>query len=70
LSGRLRINMICGSDHSMIKNGALPYSCQPQKWLTSGGRERTHLQNNFKTKPGQLKLTKIDQSTRPKIADS
>jgi hypothetical protein len=33
-------------------------------------RERTHLQNNFKTKPGQLKLTKIDQSTRPKIADS
>jgi hypothetical protein len=49
--------------HSTIRNDTLPYRCQPQKWLTPGGRERTHLQNNIKVKPQQLKLNKTDPST-------
>jgi hypothetical protein len=34
----------------------------PQKWLTSKGRERTHMQNNIKIKSEQLKLSKTDLS--------
>jgi hypothetical protein len=43
----------------------LPYRCRPQKWLTLGGRERTHLENNIKAKPEQLKLSQIDPSMWP-----
>jgi hypothetical protein len=49
---------ICGSGNSMIENDTLPYKCQSQEWLTSKGGERTHLQNNIKAKPEQLKLSK------------
>jgi hypothetical protein len=51
--------------YSMIENDTLPYRCQLQKWLTLGGRERTHLQNNIKAKPEELKLSKIYPSMWP-----
>jgi hypothetical protein len=62
LSERLRTKAICGSDNSMIKNDTFPYRYRPQKLLTPGGREGTHLQNNIKPKPDQLKLSKADLS--------
>jgi hypothetical protein len=58
-------NTFAEKKHSSIKNDTLPYRCRPQKWLMLRRRERTHLQNNIKAKPEQLKLSKIDPSMWP-----
>jgi hypothetical protein len=64
LSERLRIKEICRSDHSSIKNRTLPLE-MPTLEMAHVGREgeRTHLQNNIKAMPEQLKLRKTVSST-------
>jgi hypothetical protein len=63
LSGRWRIKTFCGTT-------PYPRDVDHRKWLTLGGRERIHLQNNIKVKPEKLKLSKTYPSTWPQTAYS
>jgi hypothetical protein len=62
LGERLRIQIICRSEHSMIKSGTLPLRCRPQQWLTQGRGEHT-CKTTLQQKPEQLKLNKTYPST-------
>jgi hypothetical protein len=65
LSERNRIKDICENDHLVNQERHLALGIPSSEMAHAGReRERTHLQNNIKTKPEQLKLSKTDPSTQ------
>jgi hypothetical protein len=64
LSARLRIKIICGSEHSLIKQHlALEMSTSRTAHAERERERERRLQNNIKAKPEQLKLSKTYPST-------
>jgi hypothetical protein len=63
LNGRLRIKHLCRSESLDDKEWHLALEMPISETAHAGrGRERTHLQNNIKAKPEQIKLSKTDPS--------
>jgi hypothetical protein len=58
LSGMPRIKDICKNDHSKIKSDTFPWDVDLRNSSRRKREDREHLQNNVKTKPKKLKLSK------------
>jgi hypothetical protein len=65
LSRRERIKTICESETLVDQERHLALEMSTSRTVQLKGRERSHLQNNNKAKPKQVKLSKTDLSTWP-----
>jgi hypothetical protein len=65
LSGRLRIKTFCGSETIIDRERHLALEMMTSRMAHAPRERETHLQNNNKAKPEQLKLSKTDPSTWP-----
>jgi hypothetical protein len=63
LSGRWRIKTFCGSETLVDRERHLILEMSTSRMAHADRERETHLQNNFKAKPEQLKLSKTNLST-------